>query len=168
MSNATGYRRLAFGTGIKSAIVQPSTRQISTNREISARATASPSKRLMLICEEPTASASAVCESFAVFRSSRSRVSGFGSAISEYTRHEYRNQPEPLTFRVNVDTIAPIRARAGQVIVCNPFGLSHTLTVIVRTDSGRIVGTVTRAVAEPLAQLLELEAQGVLTREVSS
>lgn len=91
-------------------------------------------------------------------------------SITRQTKHTSASlsPAAPLTFRVNVDAIAPIRARVGQVIVCNPFGLSHTLTVIVRTDRGRIVGTVTRAVDQPMAQLLELEAQGVLTREVSS
>lgn len=77
-------------------------------------------------------------------------------------------EPTAITFLVKADTISPVLARVGQLIVCNPFGRSHILMVIVREANGRIVGTVNRSSVNPLPQLLELEAQGVLVREVRS
>jgi len=66
---------------------------------------------------------------------------------------------------VNGDTIAPVKALAGQFIVCNPNARHSALMVIVREQGGRIVGTLSRAVTVDTLQQLEAMAdQGALTR----
>lgn len=69
-----------------------------------------------------------------------------------------------VSYLVQSDIISPIKARVGQIIVCNPNSSLQALTVIVKESRGRIVGTLTRtSVSDAVQQLDALAASGALS-----
>lgn len=160
MKNRPSYLRL-LGMGTRSAIVTPRTRQIETSCSKSARGLSPDSSRLIVFCDTPTASASSTCVSPPASRNALSLKST--GDIPQYTPTVHMTE-RCISYLVHADIVAPVKARAGQIIVCNPRSAPQTLSVIVKESHGRIVGTQTRlGIPDAFAQLETLAECGVLS-----